>query len=152
MRLPKLLQASTKHVAVRGLICSNKRLQDHSLAHLMSLCSTYLPGNDRKTRSQSREGNPPVDRQAFAHDKTSATRLLEQLSKLAAQRLDTILSHRSAELSRLGPNDPPPYPPPPDEEGIRALPSLNNTLIYTLGRLLLRPLLDSRPFPTLTIS
>ena len=25
-------------VAVRGLICSNKGLQDHSLAHLMSLC------------------------------------------------------------------------------------------------------------------
>ena len=86
-------------------------LLSHTATELATALSTYLPGNDRKTRSQSREGNPPVDRQAFAHDKTSAIRLLEQLSKLAAQRLDAILSHRSAELSRLGPNDPPPYPP-----------------------------------------
>ena len=43
----------------------------------------------------------------------SATRLLEQLSKLAAQRLDAILSHRFAEISRLGPVMPPPPPPPP---------------------------------------
>ena len=58
-------------------------LLSHTAIELATALSAYLTGDSRnKTRSQSGdEGKPPVGRQAFAHEKTAATRLLEQLSK-----------------------------------------------------------------------
>ena len=87
----------------------------------LSLSPRGRPQYDKITRE------PPRIRHiqpSFAHDKTFATRLLEQiLSKLAAQRLDAILPNRFAELSQQGPNDP--APPPPGRAAV---------LKYTEGR------------------
>ena len=90
-------------------------LLSHTAIELATALAQHIsqgtPAIKQDHQNLATKATPPVDRQAFAHDKTTATRLLEQLSKLAAQRLDAILSHRSAEISQQDPNDPPPHPP-----------------------------------------
>ena len=112
-------------------------LLSHTAIELATALSAYLPGDAlNKTRSSQSgdEGKPPVDRQAFAHDKTTAIGTTIQAGCPTPGRHPLTLSHRSAEISQLGPNDP--RHTPLDGEGTRALQGLNNTE----GRLLLRPI------------
>ena len=86
-------------------LCRHPSLAHGNSVSDSSLLSLYLPvyrgqPQDKMIKIWRRQPPSPIDRQAFTHDNktAAASRLLdEQLSKLAAQRLDAIQhSHRLA--------------------------------------------------------